>query len=269
MDRERWKGLKIGDSGQQRVASSVISPLKWPASRIRETIAPNEVHLWAWVLEPATVDLPAHVEILSCQESERMHAFHFAPDRLRYAVAHANLRRILGGYLQRSPEKICFDAQRFGKPELASEERSSLHFNLSHTRSIAVLAVAQGQPVGVDIEDVRPIEPEAAAAHFSAAELSDLGTLHGDAWLAGFYRCWTRKEAILKAEGVGLHRALHSFDVGLLQDEPAELLATRECFSHPWKLHHLSPALGTIGALATAQSEPRLACFTFLYPEPG
>jgi 4'-phosphopantetheinyl transferase len=273
VDRECRKGLKIGDSGQQRVASSVTSPLTWPASRVREAIAPplnpDEVHLWAWVLEPATVDVTAHVEILSRQESERMRAFHFAPDRLRYAVAHANMRRILGGYLQRRPEKVCFAANRFGKPELANEEKSSLQFNLSHTQSIAVLAVAQGQPVGVDVEEVRPIEPEAATAHFSAAELSNLGTLHGDAWLAGFYRCWTRKEAILKAEGVGLHRALDSFDVGLLLDEPAELVATRECFSHPWKLHHLSPAPGTIGALATAQSELRLACFTFLYPEPG
>jgi 4'-phosphopantetheinyl transferase len=262
VDRERWKGLTIGDSGQQRVAASVISPLKWPTSRIREAIAPDEVHLWAWVLEPATVDVPAHVEILSRQESERMHAFHFAPDRLRYAVAHANLRRILGGYLQRSPEKICFDAKHFGKPELASEERSSLHFNLSHTRSIAVLAVAQGQPVGVDIEDVRPIEPEAAASHFSAAELSDLGTLHGDAWLAGFYRCWTRKEAILKAEGVGLSRALDSFDVELSPEKPPQLLGTREPFSHPWTLHDLSPSLGTIGALATARAQVSLACFS-------
>ncbi len=268
MDRERWKGLTIGDSGQQRVASGVTSPLTWPASRIREAIAPNEVHLWAWVLESATVDVTAHVEILSRQESERMRGFHFAPDRLRYAVAHANLRRILGGYLQRPPEKICFAVNQFGKPELATAERSSLQFNLSHTKSIAVLAVTQGQPVGVDVEDVRPIEPDAAAAHFSAAELSDLGTLHGDAWLGGFYRCWTRKEAILKAEGEGLHRALDSFDVGLLLDEPAELVATREHFSHPWKLRHLSPAPGTIGALATAQSEPQLACFTFLYPEP-
>jgi len=193
-----------------------------------------------------------------------MHGFHFAPDRLRYAVAHGNLRRILGGYLQRPPEKVCFAANRFGKPELANEERSSLHFNLSHTRRIAVLAVAQGQPVGVDVEDVRPIEPEAAAAHFSAAELSDLGTLHGDAWLAGFYRCWTRKEAILKAEGVGLSLALDSFDVSLLPDKPAEMLGTRRRFSHHWTLHDVSPSPGAIGALATAQPQSRLACFSLL-----
>ena len=97
------------------------------------------------------------------------------------------------------------------------------------------------------------------------AELSDLGGLHGDAWLGGFYRCWTRKEAILKAEGVGLHRALDSFDVALLPDEPAELLGTREPFSYPWKLHDVSPAPGTIGALATAQAEPQAcACFSAL-----
>ncbi len=204
----------------------------------------------------------AHMEILDRAELRRMRGFHFAPDRERYAVAHANLRRILGGYLQQPAGKICFPANRFGKPELAGEE-SPLHFNLSHSQSIAVLAVAHGQPVGVDVEDVRAIEPEVAAAHFSASELSDLGTLHGDAWLRGFYRCWTRKEAILKAEGVGLHRALDSFDVGLLPDAPAELLATRERFLNPWKLHDLSPASGTIGALATAQSEARIACFSF------
>jgi 4'-phosphopantetheinyl transferase len=212
-------------------------------------------------------NLSAPLELLADQERERMRRFHFSADRARYALTHTNLRRILGAYLNRAAVEIRFRANRFGKPELAGE--ASLTFSLSHCRSTGVLAVTHGQPVGVDVEDLKPVEPEVADTHFSEMELSELNGLHGDAWLGGFYRCWTRKEAILKAEGVGLHRALHSFDVGLLQDEPAELLATRECFSHPWKLHHLSPALGTIGALATAQSEPRLACFTFLYPEPG
>lgn len=189
-----------------------------------------------------------------------MERFHFAPDRERYAVAHTNLRRILGVYLNESPEKICFRANRFGKPELARE--ASVNFNLSHCRSIAVLAVANGQPVGVDVEDVKPVEPEVAGTHFSAIELSHLNRLHGDAWLSGFYRCWTRKEAILKAEGLGLSRALDSFDVELLPDKPPQLLGTRESFSHPWTLHDLLPSSGTIGALATAQAQSRLACFS-------
>lgn len=240
----------------------VISALIWPASEIPTAISPEEVHLWAWLLEPAAADLPAHIDILGPAELDRMQRFHFAPDRLRYAVAHANLRRILGGYLNQPAKELSFHANRFGKPELAGEG-SSLHFSLSHCRSIAVLAVAYGLPVGVDVEQVRPIEPEVAATNFSSSELSELSGLQGDAWLGGFYRCWTRKEAILKAEGVGLHRALDSFDVGLMPDAPPELLRTRARFQYPWKLHDASPAAGTIGALATAHGEARIERFSF------
>ncbi len=241
-----------------------MTPLNWPTSGIRSTIAPDEVHLWAWLLEPVPAGLAAHVALLDPMESRRFRDFRFASDAGRYAVAHANLRRILSGYCHRPPAKICFRANRFGKPELADTDApSSIRFSLTHSRSIAIAAVAHGRPVGVDVEDVRPIEPEVADAHFSAREISDLSGLHGDAWLNGFYRCWTRKEAILKAEGVGLHRALDGFDVSLLPDAPAELLGTREEFSYPWKLHDLSPAAGAIAALATAHNNATLACFSF------
>jgi 4'-phosphopantetheinyl transferase len=189
-----------------------------------------------------------------------MQRFHFAPDRERYTVAHANLRRILAAYLNHPPQTLRFHINRFGKPELPDP----LNFNLSHSRTVAVLAVAHGQPVGVDVEDVRPIEPEVADAHFSPSELSDLRGLQGDAWLTGFYRCWTRKEAILKAEGMGLNRALDTFDVALLPNQPAQLLRTRQHFTHPWKLYDVSPSSGTIGALATAHRQASIACYSFL-----
>ena len=240
-------------------------PLTWPTSGVRGIIAPDEVHVWAWALEPAAVDLRARIEILDGQERERMQRFHFAPDRARYAVAHANLRTILGSYLHQPAASLRFRTNGFGKPELDhGDASSSFHFNLSHCRSIALLAVANGRPVGVDVEEVRPIEPEVADTHFSASERSQLSELQGDAWLAGFYRCWTRKEAILKAEGVGLSHALDSFDVSLLPDQTAELLETRKPFSYPWKLHDLLPSEGTIGAVATAQSNARLTCFSFV-----
>ena len=240
-----------------------MSRLRWPTSGVRGSIAPNEVHLWAWTLEPGTPDLAAHIEKLDGQERERMQRFHFAPDRARFAVAHANLRTILGNYLHQPAASVRFRTNGFGKPELdRSDTSSSLHFNLSHSRSIALLAVTDGGPVGVDVEEVKPIEPEVAEAHFSASERSQLRELQGDAWLAGFYRCWTRKEAILKAEGVGLSLALDSFDVSLLP--AAGLLETRTSLSYPWKLHDLSPSEGTIGAVATAHSDARLACFSFV-----
>jgi 4'-phosphopantetheinyl transferase len=240
----------------------VIPALNWPSAEIPGTIAANEVHLWAWTLNPAPPDPSPHVALLDSQELQRMHKFYFTRDRARYAANHANLRRILGAYLNQLPERVKLRADPLGKPELAFED--PIAFNLSHSRTIAVLAVAHGQPVGVDVEDVRPIEPEVAARFFSAAELAALSPLQGEAWVTGFYRCWTRKEAILKAEGVGLYRALDSFDVSLRADEPAELLASRAAFRYPWKLHHLSPAAGIVGALATALPEVRLACFSFL-----
>ena len=235
------------------------SPLTWPASPFLGTIAPDEVHLWAWVLEPTACNLSAHLQILDRQEQERVQRFHFAADRERYAIAHGNLRRILGAYLNLAPERLCFRNNQFGKPELAGE--TLLKFSLSHSKTVAVLAVDHAQPVGVDVEDVRPIEAEVADRHFSATELADLRGLQGEAWLAGFYRCWTRKEAILKAEGVGLSRGLDTFDVSLLADKKAELISTRQRFSYPWRLHDASPSSGTIGALATAQPHPRLAFF--------
>jgi 4'-phosphopantetheinyl transferase len=273
VDRELGKERLAGKCGRQLVAVGSDVPagftrLNWPTTGVRGTfriIAPDEVHVWGWAFEPSVADLPAHIEILDQQERERMQRFHFAPDRARYAVAHANLRRILGAYLQQPAAGLRFDANGFGKPELyQNESSSSLQFSLSHCRSIGVLAVAKGRPVGVDVEEVRPIEPEVADSHFSVSERAQLNRLQGDAWLLGFYRCWTRKEAILKAEGVGLSRALDSFDVSLLPDETAKLLGTRKHFSYPWTLHDLLPSEGTIGSVATAQPHTRLICFSFV-----
>jgi 4'-phosphopantetheinyl transferase len=240
----------------------VSSALNWPRSSVPDFILAGEVHVWAWAFETSDADPSPHVGLLDHQELQRMNAFYFARDRARFALNHANVRRILGSYLQQPPEQLCFAADRFGKPELAHQEQ--LAFNLSHSRSFALLALAQEGPVGVDVEEVRPIEPEVADRHFSPAERAALKPMQGDEWLNGFYRCWTRKEAILKAEGIGLHRALDSFDVEVRPHEPAALLATRETFHHAWKLHHLAPAVGAVGALAIANPNARLNCFSFL-----
>ena len=153
------------------------------------------------------------------QERERMQRFHFAPDRARYAVAHANLRRILGAYLHQPRPAFASTPTSSANPNWTMViRRLHFHFSLSHSRSIALLAVANGRPVGVDVEEVRPIEPEVADSHFSASERSQLNQLQGDAWL--------RLLPLLDAQGgnpqsgrSGLSRALDSFDVSLLPDE--------------------------------------------------
>jgi 4'-phosphopantetheinyl transferase len=240
--------------------------LLWPASESRGTITRGEIHVWAWAFAGAIAPAEEDLRVLDDYERQRTGRFHFVPDRVRYSVCHANMRRILASYLGQAPESLSFREGPGGKPELVPQAVDPLRFNLSHSKSIALLAVALEAEVGVDVEDVRPIEPGVAERHFSAAELAGMAELRGKAWLDAFYRCWTRKEAILKAEGVGLRIPLDSFDVSVLPDEPAGLLASRPeaKLTAEWRLHHLAPAAGTTGALAVNSPSAQVLPMTFV-----
>ena len=104
-----------------------------------------------------------------------------------------------------------------------------LEFNLSHSGDFALIAVTQAHKVGVDVECIRSdIELESMARRFfSPIEVSELMSLLADQRLVGFFNCWTRKEAYIKAHGLGLSLPLDSFDVSLTPGEPAILRATR------------------------------------------
>ena len=241
----------------------------WPTAGVPQKIAAGEIHVWAWLLDPkrgVTVPEASEIGFLDAKEMERFHRFHFACDRARFAIAHVNVRRIIGAYLSCEPERLLFRTNSFGKPELAAETQDSpLYFNLSHSRHIALLALSTDTEVGIDIEDIRPIEPEVAESHFSKSELAALSLLEGEVWLNGFYYCWTRKEAIIKAEGVGLNFPLYSFDVSLTPGVPAKLLGLRPpaVFRRPWTLHNLATPAGTVAALATGSLQPKVSCFWF------
>jgi 4'-phosphopantetheinyl transferase len=243
-----------------------VSSLDWPIARAPQKIAGDQVHVWAWPLDTtlSCAGISADVALLDDEERGRFHRFRFEPDRIRFAIAHANRRRVLGAYLDRDPESLCFRSGLFGKPELVgtSPDRT-LYFNLSHCRTTALLALSRSTEVGVDVEDIKPMEYEVAERHFSPVELAALASLEGPQWLRGFYNCWTRKEAILKAEGVGLKLPLDSFDVTLTPGAPAKLLQVRPpaVFRKPWTLHNLSNVYETAAALAAASSNAEICCF--------
>jgi 4'-phosphopantetheinyl transferase len=247
-----------------------ISPrpglLLWPEKRLPVELGHEEVHVWAWRFtgpkQPSGTDL----KILDEQERRRTARFYFAPDQVRYSVCHANMRRILGSYLRRPPESLVYRDAEGGKPELVlTATEPPLRFNLSHSKSIALLAVGLDSEVGVDVEDIRPIERDVATRFFSHAEIASMAALDGEAWFDAFYRCWTRKEAILKVEGMGLRIPLDSFDVSVLAEEPAALLAARpqSKLSAHWHLHHLAPADRSMAALAVATSASEIKTFSF------
>ncbi len=188
---------------------------------------------------------------LSADEARRAARFHFPKDRDRFIAAHGILRQILGRYLHCEPGKLTFSVNRFGKPALID---SKLGFNLSHARDFALLAITQGRKIGVDVEHIRTdLELETIASrNFSEVEVSELMSLPPEQREIGFFNCWTRKEAYIKAYGLGLSLPLDSFDVSLGSDHSSVLRATRPDPQEAarWTLRPLDVAANYAGALA-------------------
>jgi 4'-phosphopantetheinyl transferase len=195
-----------------------------------------------------------------------MQRFRFEKDRVRFGVSHAILRILLGRHLGVQPSSVSFDQNEFGKPSLAQAlAASELTFSLSYTARVGLLAIAAGLAIGVDIEEIRPVECGTVERYFSTQEQSSLATLAGTDWLEGFYNCWTRKEAILKAEGLGLNGRLDAFDVSLGPNVKPAVLGVRSNagFTSDWHLVDLRPALGYVGALATNAVPASVTCYCF------
>ena len=182
---------------------------------------------------------------LSLDERARAARFVFDRDRDRYIAGRARLRAILGQYLGQSPANILFQYGAHGRPAV-----DGMSFNLSHTGSQALLAVTDHLTLGVDIETIAPIEMAVARAHFAADELRVLLALPETARMAAFYRCWTRKEAYLKAVGTGLATDLSSFVVTLGPNDEPRLLNCGPGDADAWRLFDVPPTTGVAGALA-------------------
>ncbi|MGE3174528.1 MAG: 4'-phosphopantetheinyl transferase superfamily protein [Planctomycetota bacterium] len=218
-------------------------------------LAPNEVHTWA---VPLVGDGERFLGWLSPAEREKASRFRFADHTRRFAVSHGALRAILAGYVGADPAALEFTVGGRGKPALAGEGMP--HFNLSHSAQLALVAVSHA-PVGVDVEKLRHLERlrDIARRQFSTAEIAAFEQLPEGEQLQAFYRCWTRKEAYVKALGLGL-AALDVFDVEL--GERARFTALRDGEDvAQWSLFDVSPALGYVGALAVR--DPRASVRQF------
>jgi 4'-phosphopantetheinyl transferase len=201
------------------------------------------------------LDAPAQVvgrlrSLLSAEERTRAARFVFEADRRRFVVAHGTLREILAGYVGVAPASLTFASGPLGKPALV--EPRSLRFNLSHSGGLALVAVALGREVGVDLEAHRPLPDLDALAEccFSPGERRALAAVPEAQRLVSFFDGWARKEAFLKLLGDGLARPLDSFDVTLSPGEPALLVRVAGDSISAWTLHSVQVGPGHAGALA-------------------
>jgi 4'-phosphopantetheinyl transferase len=211
------------------------------------------VHVWRVDLSPAGVALRAGWATLSAEERARADRFHFDRDRQRFVAARGALRRILGRYAEAPADELRFLYAAEGKPSLAAPW-SWLRFNLAHSGDLALIAVARGREVGVDVERVPTSElvEDVVKVVCSDPERARLQRLRPSAQRRGFARLWTRKEALIKADGRGLAMPLLHIDVSGRGSRPRMLdeSAGRWVPSPRWRLRTVHVGGSYAGAVA-------------------
>jgi 4'-phosphopantetheinyl transferase len=211
----------------------------------KSDLPPDEIQVWLIPLPNNGEYPPALASRISPDEAARAARFIFDRDRARFIVAHAVLREILARYTGQDAIAVLFCVAEKGKPYLAEHPR--IRFNLSHSGTFAVVAVALDREVGVDIEAVRPERSTVDIANrfFAPAEVQELNASPLDRQVGAFFACWSRKEAYIKARGEGLHIPLDSFEVSL--GEKAELRAAPD--RERWSMCALQAPSGYASAL--------------------
>ena len=213
-------------------------------------IAGNEVHVWRASLDLDSNKMFCLEETLRQDERARAERFNSERARSHFVAARGILRNLLGRYLESPPQSVQFYYGSNGKPSISrSTAGHPLRFNLSHSHGLVLIGIAQDREVGVDVELIRgEVAGEAIASrYFSEKEFEELRELPAGMKAEGFFRCWTRKEAYIKARGEGLSIPLKSFSVSL-KARAQEVLQSPD--HTEWCLQSLDPEFGYAGALA-------------------
>lgn len=234
--------LTVHCSGPQEVAWNDATPLEQPAEGM--------VHLWFATLDQLRPRTAFYRDLLDPVETERAQRFRFKQDRERFILGHGVLRELLGRYLKRDGSLIRFSRGPFGKPYL---ERKKLRFNFSDTKDAILVGFTTGQEIGVDIETMtRELDHAAVSEHyFTTPEIAAIQAAGPDAKQC-FLDFWTRKEAVLKASGVGIMDDLRvlrvdgEHNVMAIEHEAFVKMAAKEYHVRTWHLeqqHIVSLAL--------------------------
>jgi 4'-phosphopantetheinyl transferase len=249
-------------------------PQKLLARQDACSIRPDTVQVWAFVLDGPPDFIERCRSLLSPEERQRADRFVFERDRIRHTVAHALLRHLLSRYClsdfpSLSPQSLRFSTTQPGKPALQFPT-VPLQFNLTHSEDRALLAVSAGFALGVDLEKVRSnIEALSISRHyFFGSERDDIEKAPEETRAETFFRYWVAKEAVLKAQGIGLGFPLDRFRVafdghaageGHTNNATVETLEP-ERLAPGWHVRLLPCEAGWLGAVAAAGSDWDIEC---------
>ena len=218
----------------------------------------QEVHVWQWDLDVCGDDFDRHWAMLSTQERERADKFRFERHRRRYVAGRGELRELLSRYLGLSPRQVALDYGPDGKPFCNLQPVGwTVCFNLSHSESAAALAISNGFEVGIDVENVRPIEECVPLEVFSIQECAEFSALPDEERQEVFFESWARKEACLKALGTGftLPPAHFEFDLSIRGDTRPRFVGGEAEEATQWRICALSPGSTCAGAVAARSTD--------------
>lgn len=188
----------------------------WQKAAVPFKLQAGELHIWKIELNHEDSQWQPLMSLLSNDEQIKADRFRFAMHRRRYVFGRTSLRKLLGGYLDRTPETLRFAYNSHGKPFLANDD-SGLSFNVAHSEDLMLAAFVLNKEIGIDIETIQPQIDYMGIAQrlFSEQENNTLQHLPEEKRIGAFFRAWTRKEAYIKAQGTGLSYPLNCFSVSM------------------------------------------------------
>lgn len=223
----------------------------------RLDLAPNAVHVWQLDLVSREITTKKWEQLLSSEEQARAKRYQVERGRFQYVATRGFLRVVLAHYLLADARSLVLRKSKNDKPELGPPHSShGLEFNVSHSGDMVLLAFSARRPVGIDVERLRTDLDVLSIARrfFSFYEQEKLQAVEHRDRVAAYFRCWTRKEAFIKANGSGLSLPLDQFDVSITPGDTDALIATRpnSAEAQQWLLRDIPVRPGYAAALCAA-----------------
>ncbi|MBM3992713.1 MAG: 4'-phosphopantetheinyl transferase superfamily protein [Planctomycetes bacterium] len=220
--------------------------------RPHHSIGASEVHVWHVLADELTnqESLMAIFAVLTPDEQDRMARLRYDSDRRLFLLSRGLIRSVLASYLGCRARDVRFASNNFGKPIL--DGASDVHFNLTHSRGAAAVAVSRGRQVGIDIEQrEREVEFLALAQRFFApTEADHLCKLPDTHRSEAFFAIWTLKEAFVKGIGRGLTFPLDAFCFDLDGPRMLAFHPLDASVSPDWRFHQFDLGELHCGAVA-------------------
>lgn len=231
-------------------------------------IKQNIAHVW--FISPVSNEsrISRYLDLLDFEELTRAYNFHFKKDQLLFLTSHIALRLILGKYLNTQPDEIRYSVGKYGKPFIEKNQNpKEIFFNLSHTSKLIAIGISKNQQIGIDVEfsKNKVSDEENLMSYISTREEFLLYTsLSASSRQNLFYKLWTRKEALLKACGLGLNLEPNCIFIKPAEKSPVvELPANDSHTISSYTVKDFNFKNTHTGAVALPRKSIRLKCLKF------